>query len=245
VSQQTARRIAAAALLAACAILLPAKLSRAAERYFPPHVFDSAVQRYDPNAESHVGPAFESRFENYWYSRELAALGEKPLALYAGQQPAYRFTWLRSFDKPMTFRWAIRPTGTSALTVKRATRQVELRTWSYRRIHGASANRALIELQSNWREFRRKLYWSGIEFEKSIELDVATTSALRRGLDGIGFWSLPATQPDQMGLDGAQWLLEGEEDGRYHVVDRWSGGEIADWALTLMRASGVDLGRVY
>jgi hypothetical protein len=246
VSGQIARKIAAAALLVACAILLLSRITLASEPYFPPHVFDLAAHRYKPKTYKLDDPAVTvGRLFSYWYSRQLAALGEKPLAQYAAPQPVYRFTWLRSFDKPMTFRWTIKPTGPSMLIVKRGTRQVELRAWSYQRIYGGSADRALIELQSNWREFRRKLYWSGMELEKTIELDTATTSALLRRLDGMGFWDLPTTQSDQMGLDGAQWLLEGEEDGRYHAVDRWSGGDIAGWALALMRASGVDLGRIY
>jgi len=36
-----------------------------------------------------------------------------------------------------------------------------------------------------------------------------------------GFWSLPSEEKSS-GLDGAQWVLEGMEDGHYHVVDRWS-----------------------
>ncbi|HET7842082.1 MAG TPA: hypothetical protein VFM21_10775 [Terriglobia bacterium] len=41
-----------------------------------------------------------------------------------------------------------------------------------------------------------------------------------RGMDGIQFWQLP-TEPvnPQIVLDGCDWILEGVEDGRYHIVD--------------------------
>ena len=42
-------------------------------------------------------------------------------------------------------------------------------------------------------------------------------------LDHIQFWQLPTTV-QQRGLDGAEFVLEGVHDGRYHVVIRWCPG---------------------
>jgi hypothetical protein len=39
-------------------------------------------------------------------------------------------------------------------------------------------------------------------------------------LDHLQFWQLP-TEPTERGLDGAEWILEGVQDGKYHVVLRW------------------------
>jgi hypothetical protein len=43
-------------------------------------------------------------------------------------------------------------------------------------------------------------------------------------VDNFGFWKLPARRDpkDEIGVDGARWIMEGSKDGRYHVVDRWS-----------------------
>jgi len=41
------------------------------------------------------------------------------------------------------------------------------------------------------------------------------------GLSGIGFWKMPGYLPRD-GTDGAQWILEGRNGAKYHVVDRWS-----------------------
>jgi hypothetical protein len=40
-------------------------------------------------------------------------------------------------------------------------------------------------------------------------------------LRNAAFWSAPS-KDGTGGNDGAQWILEGVENGRYHVVDRWS-----------------------
>jgi hypothetical protein len=33
-----------------------------------------------------------------------------------------------------------------------------------------------------------------------------------------------ATKSDDLaGFDGAQWIVEARRDGRYHIVDRWTG----------------------
>ncbi|CAN5332469.1 hypothetical protein BH09MYX1_BH09MYX1_30450 [soil metagenome] len=40
-------------------------------------------------------------------------------------------------------------------------------------------------------------------------------------LTGAGFWALP-TSKDDGGMDGLEWIIEGTQNGRYHVVDRWT-----------------------
>lgn len=55
---------------------------------------------------------------------------------------------------------------------------------------------------------------------------IVTTSegdALKTALDQVGFWNLPTkSSADDTGLDGAQWIIEGQRNGTYHVTDRWS-----------------------
>jgi hypothetical protein len=46
------------------------------------------------------------------------------------------------------------------------------------------------------------------------------TAALNR----IQFWQLPI-EISQLGNDGAEWILEGVQDGRYHIVHRWCPGK--------------------
>jgi hypothetical protein len=38
----------------------------------------------------------------------------------------------------------------------------------------------------------------------------------------VSFWSLPSHVNDQTGTDGSQWIVEGVNEGKYHIADRWS-----------------------
>jgi hypothetical protein len=64
-------------------------------------------------------------------------------------------------------------------------------------------------------------------------------------LDRSCYWQLPAKNDDEMGKDGAQWILEGTRQGRYHVVDRWTprSGDFREACLYLLKLSnlGIDL----
>ncbi len=60
-------------------------------------------------------------------------------------------------------------------------------------------------------------------------------------LDSIDFWGLPSIEKEILGTDGAQWILEGKENGKYHVVDRWSGGEIAKVCLYLLGLTDLEV----
>jgi hypothetical protein len=53
-------------------------------------------------------------------------------------------------------------------------------------------------------------------------------------IDATGFWKMPA-ENETGGLDGAQWIFEGNRHGSYHVIDRWSPqeGPLRDLGLYL------------
>lgn len=78
----------------------------------------------------------------------------------------------------------------------------------------------------------------------TMPIDAKDTGILLAALEKVNFWNLPSQKTGQ-GFDGAQWVLEGVTNGKYHVVDRWGGGEIKDWALFLMKKSGEDLEPIY
>lgn len=79
---------------------------------------------------------------------------------------------------------------------------------------------------------------------KETRISAQGTRALIDDLERRKFWRL---DPRQSGveLDGAQWIVEGVKDGKYHVIERFSEDGIADWALKLMRKSGEDLQPIY
>ena len=40
-------------------------------------------------------------------------------------------------------------------------------------------------------------------------------------VDRTSFWTAPNPVNDQAGTDGSQWIIEGVEGAKYHVIDRW------------------------
>jgi len=64
-----------------------------------------------------------------------------------------------------------------------------------------------------------------------------------RLLNQTCYWRLPATDDNFEGNDGAQWILEGRKEGRYHVVDRWSpaSGDFREASLYLLRLSNLGI----
>ena len=59
-------------------------------------------------------------------------------------------------------------------------------------------------------------------------------------VNSINFWNLPTTQSG-LGTDGAHWIFEGKELGKYHVVDRWHGGTIESVCLKLLELSDLKI----
>jgi hypothetical protein len=86
--------------------------------------------------------------------------------------------------------------------------------------------------------------------DRTRQLDAAEWNAFVQRLDDSCYWNLPTEDPKESGLDGAQWVLEGVKEGRYHMVDRWTptAGTFHDACLYALQLSGLKLGgdeRVY
>ena len=45
---------------------------------------------------------------------------------------------------------------------------------------------------------------------------------IQNAIEASDFWSEATQDPARTGFDGAQWVVEGERNESYHVVDRWS-----------------------
>ena len=81
---------------------------------------------------------------------------------------------------------------------------------------------------------------------KTIHISKVQTDTIPTGLAQTGFWNMDGFI-DRHGLDGAQWIVEGVKNTRYHVVDRQSpsGTVFQLWALSLMGLSGMDIEPIY
>jgi hypothetical protein len=74
----------------------------------------------------------------------------------------------------------------------------------------------------------------------SVEIPKAQTQQFLEKLEKAKFWTLPTEGPPG-GLDGAQWIMEGTQNGMYHVADRWSPrkDEYASACLYLLHLSKI------
>ena len=104
---------------------------------------------------------------------------------------------------------------------------------------------------SNMQLFSRRLSGSGgydpgeLIYKGSTALDQAKWCSFMAKLERANYWNEPLTQDDR-GPDGAEWVLEGVRDGRYHVVDRWSpeDGDFREACLYLLDLAGIDTGKL-
>lgn len=69
----------------------------------------------------------------------------------------------------------------------------------------------------------------------------AEREALLRAIERADFWRMRVRDPERLGVDGSQWILEGRSASRYHVVDRWSphSGEFHELGTLFARLGGV------
>jgi hypothetical protein len=133
-------------------------------------------------------------FTQQSYSKHLRAMGEPSLSCgLRHEDEVYRFLWLRTFHHPIAVR--ITHAGGGAMLV-------------VTELTGAGG------------------YEPGvIGMREERPLSGAEWNALTKALAGIDFWNMPTKPPrslDAIGMDGAQWILEGYRAGTYHVIDRWS-----------------------
>ena len=84
-----------------------------------------------------------------------------------------------------------------------------------------------------------------VVINKATQIDKDETQILLATLVRLKFWGAQTNETGPRGFDGAQWIIEGVKDGKYHVVDRQDGGVFRGWALLLMRKSGEDLKPIY
>lgn len=63
--------------------------------------------------------------------------------------------------------------------------------------------------------------WGKLAKQGSKDLSSAQWKLFKSGVDSAYFWELPAYRND-VGNDGSDWILEGQQAGKYHVVQKWT-----------------------
>lgn len=154
--------------------------------------------------------SWEEKFKTEWYSKFLTALNEPSLWMASKTQrmTSYRFLWLRSFHHPVSVRLDVQSDGTALVRTTITSG------------HGGYEPGKIIS-------------------SRTRKLNREQTRWFLNLVDEVKFWSLPTNppkDPNVVGLDGAEWVLEGVKDNQYHVVDRWSPekGEIHTLGITML-----------
>ena len=161
-----------------------------------------------------------SEFRARWYAKHLRAMGEESLLNAATNQefPSYRFLWLRTFHHPIAIELRIRPDGSGQIS------SIEL--------DGQGGYRPGKMLANEISEISKE------QLEQFEELVRASN-----------YWELPTEyhQPMHVNDDGAQWILEGVKNQKYHVVDRWAPteGKYREACLYLLKLSRLHIDHIY
>ena len=158
-----------------------------------------------------------SDFRSRSYAKHLRAMSEPSLLEAAKDKSAdsYRFLWLRTFQHPIAIRLTIRPDGTAQLT------GIEMNgKGGYD--PGTLATTQIVEISND------QIH----QFQGLMQ----TTE----------YWSMPTVDPrlhEERIRDGAEWILEGARDGRYHVVARLSpqDGTYREACLYLLNLSKIEV----
>lgn len=188
-------------------------------QYFPNKVFVDSDNDQDSND-----------FLVKWYSDMLIAL-EEPSLFQISQESnsqCYRFLWLRTFHKPMSFRIVVSANGSGVLFVKISDGQ-----------GGYGASKLIKELTMQLKNYQIDEFLSKIE--KACFWDLSTNEPPDIQYDEDGNIPFIVIQ-----TDGAQWIYEGVKDGVYHVVERNSGDKVyRDVGLYLIQLSGLKIENIY
>jgi hypothetical protein len=59
-----------------------------------------------------------------------------------------------------------------------------------------------------------------LETDDSVPVTPEKIARFSTALAKADFWNMQPDEPSR-GLDGAEWILEGVQDGKYHIVARW------------------------
>jgi len=84
-----------------------------------------------------------------------------------------------------------------------------------------------------------------IIIDKSKQLTINDWKNFIDKIDPKHFWNIPTVSNALIGTDGSEWLLEGNLQGKYHVVERWCGGEIGQLCRALLNLTDLKIKELY
>jgi hypothetical protein len=85
--------------------------------------------------------------------------------------------------------------------------------------------------------------WGNIAKEINKELSPDEVKSAVVKLEEARFWQMESKDPSPGGIDGATWILEGSQNGKYHSVDRWcpKSGAFRETCLCFIQLAGLTI----
>lgn len=176
-------------------------------------------------------PAQIDTFRLKWFSSNYLCFKEPILYNYYLGYENYRFLWIRSFNNPVLI--TVKHTNKILINTKILADQPSFMTEIYIPEKGpvkyrkAAIASLTCDLKSLKDEFPNADSIIVPKFDTKIILDTTCSlsekqwARFRELLDSCNFWKLEPTKPT-LGLDGADWILEGQSQNKYQFVVRWS-----------------------
>lgn len=164
-----------------------------------------------------------SDFERRWYSGHLHAAGEPSLYAPDGrpERTAVRFTWLRSFDPPIT----VRVEGIGSASAHIVAKELTGAGGNAPGKIGTTVDRSLTDVEA--------------KMLQELLADAPITGV-----------SVPPSTRKACGprmLDGAEWIIEVADQDGYHFAKEQSprAGAVRRLGLALLVLTGLNVGPVY
>lgn len=225
-------------LFVLCVLILSACMGKRADKTMP--VFEKAgpgdsLAFYFPVVLNDTSARRDEYFRNFkqkWYSTTLYSFKEPILFRKTDMETIYRFLWLRSFHRPVCF--TIRKSGAHYfLNGKMLDRQPSFYPVVIER--NDENGKAMIDT------LERGERLAFIEKDTVVELSTVSFDKIEKYLAAFDFWNSAFVVEDG-NTDGANWILEGRKNGRYHFTDtRRPNKEFEELCRYLIKLSGLEI----
>lgn len=187
------------------------------QSFFPPDYAGLTFRCSSENGAVSDPREFLNKLERDWFSQHLRAAGEAPLYTATpsnSAMPVLRFTWLRSFDPPVTVRLIKQKDGAWNLVAKQLSGKGGYDPGTVNKV----VNRR-------------------ISVSEAAALEALMTRVMLPDLSG----------DCEVGMDGAQWIIERSDAKGYHFISRFSpsDGPVRQVGLFLLNLTGWSLKPVY
>lgn len=177
-----------------------------------------------------IDSSYVDTFKLRWFTANYLNFKEPILYNYYFGYECYRLLWLRSFHRPVMI--TIKRLDKIILNTKILSQIPSFETYIYVKDYGPEKINGIILSDDTNIEHLRKEYPKADSIvvpKLETKLDLDTTYVIqiqqweefKKLISECGYWGLKPTE-STMGLDGSEWILEGQIQRKYKFVDRWS-----------------------